>query len=88
MTVSHTHLDLAPARVVLARRRNAGLLVTLLWARETNSLAVQVDDTGLDHQFEVAVEPGASPLDVFEHPFAYAAWCGVDYATSALKDAA
>jgi hypothetical protein len=29
-------------------------------------------------QFELSVEPGANALDVFEHPYAYAAWRGVD----------
>ena len=72
-----------PARVVLARRKNAGIQVTLLWARDTNSVAVLIRDDGTDDQFEVPVEPGANPLHVFEHPYAYAAWQGVDYRTAA-----
>jgi hypothetical protein len=29
----------------------------------------------------VAREPDANPIDVYKHPFAYAAWCGIDCAT-------
>jgi hypothetical protein len=34
---------------------------------------------GNDDQFELSVEPGANALQIFEHPYAYAAWRGVDY---------
>lgn len=59
--------------------RNAGLLVTLVWPKETDTLAVRVDDVGLDHQFELAVAPGASAIDVVEHPLAYPAWRSIDH---------
>jgi hypothetical protein len=75
-------------RVVLARRRNAGTRVTLLWAVDTNAVSVHVRDAGANHKFELAVEPGASAIDVFEHPYAYAAWRGVDYPPAGLKRAA
>jgi len=68
-----------PARVVLARRNNAGIQVTLLWAQDTNAVAVLVHDDSTDDQFELSVDPGANALDAFEHPYAYAAWRGVDY---------
>jgi hypothetical protein len=68
-----------PARVVLARRTNAGIQVTLLWAQDTNAVAVLVHDDSTDDQFELSVDPGANALDAFEHPYAYAAWRGVDY---------
>ena len=53
--------------------------MTLLWAADTDALAVRVRDRRTDDQFELAVEPGDDALDVFEHPYAYAAWRGVDY---------
>jgi hypothetical protein len=72
------HGRAGPARVVLAKRENAGIQVTLLWAKDTNAPAVLVRDNGTEDQFELSVEPGANALDVFEHPYAYAAWRGVD----------
>jgi hypothetical protein len=76
MNDSHDH---APAaRRVLAERKNAGIQVTLVWAKDTNAVSVLVREDGTNAQFELSVEPGANALDTFEHPYAYAAWCGVD----------
>ena len=88
MNDSHDHAPAGPARVVLAKRENAGIHVTLLWAEDTNSVAVLVHDDSTDDQFEMSVEPGASALDTFEHPYAYAAWRGVDYRLAGLRLAA
>jgi hypothetical protein len=81
---SHSH----KARVVLASRKNAGIRVTLLWTAGTNAVAVLVRDDSTDDEFELLVEPGANPLDVYEHPYAYAAWRGIDYRTAELRQAA
>jgi hypothetical protein len=62
--------------------------VTLLWAEDTNTVAVLVRDEGTDDEFELSVEPGANALDTFEHPYAYAAWRGVDYRLEDLRSAA
>jgi hypothetical protein len=43
---------------------------------------------GNDDQFELSVEPGANALQIFEHPYAYAAWRGVDYPLADLRQAA
>ena len=83
MNDSHDHAPASPARRVLAERKNAGIHVTLLWAEDTNTVAVLVHDEGTDDQFELSVEPAADALHTFEHPYAYAAWRGVD-----LRDAA
>ena len=88
MNESHDHAPAHPARVVLANRSNAGIRVTLLWAVDTNAVAILVRDDGTDDQFELSVEPGANALDAFEHPYAYAAWRGVDYRLSDLRRAA
>jgi hypothetical protein len=74
--------------VALASRENAGIHVTLLWASDTNAVAVRVLDDSSDDQFELLVEPGVNPLDVYEHPYAYAAWRGIDYRTAHLQQAA
>ena len=88
MNDSHDHTPAGPARVVLAKRENAGIQVTLLWAQDTNSVAVLVHDDSTDDEFEMSVEPGANALDTFEHPYAYAAWRGVDHRLADLRDAA
>ncbi len=85
MNDSHDH---GPAvRRVLAERKNAGIQVTLLWAKDTNAVSVLVREDGTDDQFELSVEPGDA-LDTFEHPYAYAAWRGVDYRLADLRRAA
>jgi hypothetical protein len=88
MNGSHDHTHAGPARVVLAQRRNGGVHVTLLWAEDTDAVAVLVRDEGHDDQFELSVEPGANALDTYEHPYAYAAWRGIDYRLADLKLAA
>jgi hypothetical protein len=88
MTAPHGHELVGPARVVLAKRKNAGIDVTLLWAEDTNAVAVLVRDEGSGDQFELSVEPGTNALDAFEHPYAYAAWRGVDYRLEDLRRAA
>ena len=85
---SHDHTSGGAPRVVLARRANAGIQVTLLWEADTDSVAVLVRDTSTDDQFELSVEPGADALDTFDHPYAYAAWRGVEYRLAGLRQAA
>ena len=88
MNDSYDHGSAGPARVVLAERNNAGIRVTLLWTRDTNTVAVLVRDDGTADQFEVSVEPAGNALDAFEHPYAYAARQGVDYRLANLRAAA
>jgi len=75
-------------RVVLASRRNAGIRVTLLWAADTDTVAVLVCDRSTNEEFELVVEPDDNPNDVYEHPYAYAAWRGVNYRTADLRQVA
>ncbi len=84
MSVADNHRP----RVVLASRTNAGIRVTLLWAADTNTVAVLVCDDGTKQHFELVVERDANPMDVYEHPYAYAAWRGIDYPTADLRQAA
>jgi hypothetical protein len=70
---------LAPSytRTELAVRQQQGTCVTLYWTRETNLLAVVVDDFRSDESFEFVLDPDEPPLDVFYHPYAYAAKRGL-----------
>lgn len=56
----------------LASRENHGIWVSLLWNRASDRVKVAVYDASIDASFDVAVGE-ESPLDVFHHPFAYAA---------------
>jgi hypothetical protein len=60
-------------RKELAHRRNDGLDVRLLWEPGTDRVSVALMDARTGDGFEVPVAPGERPLDVFHHPFAYAA---------------
>lgn len=87
--MSNTTSPIQPnSRVVLASRVNGGIRVTLLWAADTHAVAVLVRDECTDDQFELVVEPEVNPVDVYEHPYAYAAWGGIDYRTPDLRQAA
>jgi hypothetical protein len=56
----------------LHHRSADGIEVSLLWSRITNALTVTVDDSRSGLSFEVPA-PADRALDVFEHPYAYAA---------------
>jgi len=56
----------------LHHRSADGIEVSLLWSRITNALTVAVEDSRSGLSFEVPA-PAENALDVFEHPFAYAA---------------
>jgi hypothetical protein len=56
----------------LAHRIDNGIDVQLLWSRRTGRLVVAVSDLRTDEQFTIDA-PRHRALDVFQHPFAYAA---------------
>jgi hypothetical protein len=58
----------------LAQRRNDGLDIRLLWDSATDRVSVALHDGKTGEGFEVQVGPGERALDVFHHPFAYAAF--------------
>jgi hypothetical protein len=58
----------------LDHRRNDGLDVHLLWDSATDRVSVALHDGKTGEGFEVEVGPGERALDVFQHPFAYAAF--------------
>ncbi|MDX6408330.1 MAG: hypothetical protein QOE13_1401 [Gaiellaceae bacterium] len=65
-------------RVELAVREQAGVVVTLLWLRGTDVLFVSLTDHGNGEAFELVLQPHERALDVFYHPYAYAAGRGLD----------
>ncbi len=69
-------------RKELDYRANDGLEVTLLWSKATNFLTVAVSDAKTGDSFELVVDDAENALDVFHHPYAYAAFRGVDYGIS------
>ena len=62
----------------LDHRNNDGIDVRLLWDRTTGRLTVTVDDSRTGSAFEVEVGENDSALEVFRHPFAYAAFQQID----------
>ena len=56
----------------LAQRENDGIAVTLLWQRLTDRLTVTVNDSRTGETFDLDAHP-QNAMDVFHHPYAYAA---------------
>jgi hypothetical protein len=62
----------------LDHRSRDGVSVTLLWHGRDDRVLVAVVDAKFGQSFEVEVRDGERALDVFHHPYAYAAWHGVE----------
>jgi hypothetical protein len=71
------------AMTELHSRMNDGIQVRMLWREPDNGVFVAVQDTRNGHSFLLAVREGEKALDVFHHPYAYAAWHGIDTQTPA-----
>ena len=61
----------------LSSRVNSGLHVRLLWSQADGRLWVSVFDRGTGEAFRIAIRESERPLDVFDHPYAYAARHGI-----------
>jgi hypothetical protein len=59
-------------------RSNDGVEIALLWRECDKRLIVEVIDTKLADAFRLEVE-ATEAIDVFQHPYAYAAYRGVEY---------
>jgi hypothetical protein len=68
--------------IELASRESGTLRVALLWRPETDLFTVAVDDPAVGDRFELVVDD-RDPLDVYYHPYAYAALRGVEYVIAA-----
>ena len=58
----------------LHHRSSDGIDVRLLWSREDDRIAVAVSDAKTGEAFTIEVANGHRAMDVFHHPYAYAAW--------------
>jgi hypothetical protein len=71
------HLDrrsrIASMTRELDSRTSDGIHVRLLWHRHDARVSVAVHDTKTGDAFELPVPDGSRALDVFHHPYAYAA---------------
>jgi hypothetical protein len=56
----------------LNSRVGDGLQVQLLWCEADDLVFVRVEDQRTGEGFSIPVRQGQSPIDVFNHPFAYA----------------
>ncbi len=68
MTQPHTQITRE-----LDRRMGDGIEVRLLWGQTDGHVTVAVTDTQTGEAFELPVHEGERALDVFHHPYAYAA---------------
>ena len=62
----------------LDHRRSDGIDVRLLWREDDGQVLVSVADEKTGDRFTIEVRDGEKPLDVFNHPYAYAAWHGIE----------
>src|SRR5438270_4331631 len=69
----------------LAFRAADGLEVALLWHPDSNVVTVAVADARTGESFELALGERDRPLDVFEHPYAYAAYRGLEVGAGARE---
>jgi hypothetical protein len=74
-----TSVTAYPGTRELAYRSNDGMDVALLWHTATGLLSVVVDDSRTDERFELVLDHDDRAMDVFHHPFAYAARRGLEF---------
>jgi hypothetical protein len=67
----------------LDSRTSDGISVTLLWHEPDGKLFVSVADSKTGDAFDLEVRDRDRTREVFQHPFAYAAWYGVSTRTRA-----
>ena len=56
-----------------------GVEVALLWHTSGDFLSVVVSDAKLGETFELVLDDRDDPMDVFHHPYAYAAHRGLEF---------
>jgi hypothetical protein len=67
----------------LAYRANNGVEVVLFWQQDTDDLTVTVSEESSGAHFKLAAAPDQA-LDVFNHPYAHAAFRGLPHADASL----
>jgi hypothetical protein len=81
------YAEIAEEMHELHSRISDGIHVRLLWHRRHDRVAVAVDDAKTGDAFTVDVRKGERALDVFHHPYAYAALRGIDTRAATLVSA-
>jgi hypothetical protein len=72
-----TSVTAYPGTRELAFRSSDGMEVALLWHTANDVLSVLVSDTRTDALFEIVLDRDDQAMDVFHHPYAYAARRGL-----------
>jgi hypothetical protein len=62
----------------LDHRANDGIDVWLLWRERDGRALVAVADERTGDRFTIDVREGDRALEIFHHPYAFAAWRGID----------
>jgi hypothetical protein len=70
----------------LDHRNNDRIDVWLLWSEDDGKVYVSVADERTGDRFSIEVPEGESAREVFHHPYAYAAYHGVDTRGSSHDD--
>jgi hypothetical protein len=70
----------------LDHRTADGVEVALLWDASRDFVSVLVSDTRAGEAFELVLDDRDDALDVFHHPYAYAAYRGLDFGATARED--
>ena len=63
----------------LDHRTADGVTVALLWHPIGDFVSVVVSDARIGRSFELVLDERDNPLDVFHHPYAYAAHRGLEF---------
>ena len=69
----------------LDHRSHDRIHVRLLWRARDDRVIVAVADEKTGERFSIDVHDGERALDVFRHPFAYAAWHRVEIHDGGLE---
>ena len=75
MSTATTHTDTSE----LDYRTADGVEVALLWHAGGNFLSVVVSDARIGELFELVLDERDDAMDVFHHPYAYAAHRGLEF---------
>ena len=62
-----------------------GVEVTLLWHASRNFLSVVVSDARIGEIFELVLDELDDAMDMFHHPYAYAAHRGLEFSAASGK---
>lgn len=81
----NTAIDVTDTRE-LDYRTADGMEVWLLWHPSGDFLSVVVSDARIGQAFELVLDEHESPVDVFHHPYAYAAQRGLELGDIAERD--